>query len=151
MPGALAYDGLDASALEALSGLRSFVEREVIPAAKALDAADEYPEEIVAGLASWAYSASRSRASWAAAGTAYAYCLAVEELARGWMSVAGILNTHFIVCAMLQRFSTEEQRAACSPASRPASWRRFSMTEPHCGSDVQAIRTQPCATATSGS
>ncbi len=49
-PGALAYDGLDAGALEALAALRAFVESDIVPAAQALDAADEYPEAIVEGL-----------------------------------------------------------------------------------------------------
>ena len=122
-PGALAYDGLDVSALEALAQLRIFVESEIVPAAKALDAADEYPRRSSTASASSACSASRFRDELGGRGHGlHAYCLAVEEIARGWMSVAGILNTHFIVSSMLLRFGTEEQRErASSPASRPAS------------------------------
>ena len=114
------------------------------PPPRALDAADAYPEAIVDGLcASLASSASRSPRDYGGGGhSLHTYCLAVEEIARGWMSVAGILNTHFIVAAMLQRFGTEEQRERLLPRLATGELRAaFSMTEPHCGSDVQAIRT----------
>ena len=144
MPGALAYDGLDASALEAVSRVRAFAESEILPAAKALDAADEYPEEIVAGLRELGvFGFTIPRELGGSGHGLHAYCLAVEELARGWMSVAGILNTHFIVCAMLLRFGTDEQRERLLPRLATGRLRAaFSMTEPHCGSDVQAIRTR---------
>jgi alkylation response protein AidB-like acyl-CoA dehydrogenase len=143
-PGALAYDGLDARALEALRGLRSFAEREIIPQAKALDAADEYPEAIVEGLRELGVFGFTIPSEYGGLGhSLHAYCLAVEEIARGWMSVAGILNTHFIVASMLLGSGTDEQRERLLPRLATGELRAaFSMTEPHCGSDVQAIRTQ---------
>ncbi|HEY3612608.1 MAG TPA: acyl-CoA dehydrogenase family protein [Gaiellales bacterium] len=142
-PGALAYDGLDASALEALRSLRAFTEREIIPNARALDAADEYPEAIVDGLRELGMFGFAIPREYGGQGRSlHAYCLAVEEIARGWMSVAGILNTHFIVASMLLRSGTDEQRARLLPRLASGELRAaFSMTEPHTGSDVQAIRT----------
>ena len=111
--------------------------------AQALDAADEYPEAIVDGLRSLGVFGFTIPREYGGRGhSLHAYCLAVEEIARGWMSVAGILNTHFIVASMLQRFGTDEQRARLLPRLASGELRAaFSMTEPHCGSDVQAIRT----------
>jgi alkylation response protein AidB-like acyl-CoA dehydrogenase len=66
----------------------------------------------------------------------------VCELSRGWMSVSGIVNTHFIVADMLMRDGTEEQRSRFLPRMATGEIRcAFSMTEPECGSDVQAIRS----------
>jgi butyryl-CoA dehydrogenase len=143
-PGALAYDALDAGALAALSGVRAFAEREIIPVARALDAADSYPEAIVEGLRALGVFGFTIPEAYGGRGhSLHAYCLAVEEIARGWMSVAGILNTHFIVSSMLLRFGTDEQRERLLPRLATGELRAaFSMTEPHCGSDVQAIRTR---------
>ena len=70
------------------------------------------------------------------------YCLAIEEISRGWMSVSGIINTHFICSSMLLHSGTEEQRDRLLPRMATGEVRgAFSMTEPHCGSDVQAIRS----------
>ena len=68
------------------------------------------------------------------------YALVVEELARGWMSVSGILNTHFIVAYLLRQHGTEAQRKRLLPTMASGEIRgAFSMSEPHCGSDVAAI------------
>jgi alkylation response protein AidB-like acyl-CoA dehydrogenase len=70
------------------------------------------------------------------------YALAVEEIARGWMSVSGIINTHFIVAHMIARHGTEEQKSYFLPRMAAGEVRgAFSMSEPGLGSDVSAIRT----------
>ena len=83
------------------------------------------------------------------------YALTVEELSRGWMSVSGIINTHFIVAYMLLQHGTEEQKQRYLPRMATGEVRgAFSMSEPGCGSDVAAIRTKAVRTAegsTSGS
>src|SRR5437660_1703084 len=74
------------------------------------------------------------------------YALAVEEIARGWMSVSGIINTHFIVAHMIARHGTEEQQAYFLPRMAAGDVRgAFSMSEPGLGSDVAAIRTHAVA------
>ena len=71
------------------------------------------------------------------------YALTVEEIARGWMSVSGIINTHFIVAWMLLQHGTEEQKQRYLPRMATGEVRgAFSMSEPGCGSDVSAIRTR---------
>jgi alkylation response protein AidB-like acyl-CoA dehydrogenase len=71
------------------------------------------------------------------------YCLAIEEISRGWMSVSGIINTHFIVAHMIARHGTEEQQAYFLPRMAAGDVRgAFSMSEPGLGSDVAAIRTR---------
>ena len=69
------------------------------------------------------------------------YALVVEEIARGWMSVSGIINTHFIVAYMLMQHGTEEQKQRYLPKMATGEVRgAFSMSEPGCGSDVAAIK-----------
>jgi len=71
------------------------------------------------------------------------YVLIQIELSRGWMSLSGVLNTHFISAWMIQTFGTEEQRGRYLPRMATGELRfAYSMTEPHAGSDVQAIRTR---------
>ena len=71
------------------------------------------------------------------------YALVVEEIARGWMSVSGIINTHFIVAYMLLQHGTEEQKQRYLPRMATGEVRgAFSMSEPGCGSDVAAITTR---------
>jgi alkylation response protein AidB-like acyl-CoA dehydrogenase len=71
------------------------------------------------------------------------YALCVEEIARGWMSVSGIINTHFIVAYMLIQHGTEEQKQKYLPRMAAGEVRgAFSMSEPGCGSDVSAIKTK---------
>ena len=71
------------------------------------------------------------------------YALAVEEIARGWMSVSGVINTHFIVAYMLMQHGTDEQKQKYLPRMATGEVRgSFSMSEPGCGSDVAAIKTK---------
>ena len=71
------------------------------------------------------------------------YALCVEELARGWMSVSGVLNTHFIVAYMLRQHGTDAQKQRLLPRMATGESRgAFSMSEPELGSDVAAIRTR---------
>jgi butyryl-CoA dehydrogenase len=71
------------------------------------------------------------------------YALCVEELARGWMSVSGVINTHFIVAYMIRQHGTDEQKNRLLPRMATGEVRgAFSMSEPEVGSDVAAIRTR---------
>jgi alkylation response protein AidB-like acyl-CoA dehydrogenase len=71
------------------------------------------------------------------------YALVVEEIARGWMSVSGIINTHFIVAYMVLQHGTEEQKQHYLPKMATGEIRgAFSMSEPGLGSDVAAIKTK---------
>jgi alkylation response protein AidB-like acyl-CoA dehydrogenase len=71
------------------------------------------------------------------------YALVVEELSRGWMSISGIVNTHFIVAYLVSQHGSAEQKARLLPKMADGSVRgAFSMSEPGCGSDVAAIRSR---------
>jgi alkylation response protein AidB-like acyl-CoA dehydrogenase len=70
------------------------------------------------------------------------YAMIVEELSRGWISISGIVNTHFIGSYLLMKFGTEEQKQNYLPKMATGEIRAaFSLSEPECGSDVQAIKT----------
>ena len=71
------------------------------------------------------------------------YALCVEELARGWMSISGVINTHFIVAYLIRQHGTDEQKRRLLPRMATGETRgAFSMSEPEVGSDVAAIRTR---------
>ncbi len=70
------------------------------------------------------------------------YSMIVEELSRGWISISGIVNTHFIGSYLLMHFGTEEQKQKYLPRLATGEIRAaFSLSEPELGSDVQAIKT----------
>src|SRR3954465_15348403 len=129
---------------EILATVRSFVDKEIIPNAQALEHADEYPTEIVEGLKEMGIFGLMIPEEYGGLGESLlTYALVVEEIARGWMSVSGVINTHFIVAYMLLQHGTDEQKQKYLPRMATGEVRgAFSMSEPHCGSDVSAIRTR---------
>ena len=137
-------DGLTDVQEQILATVRDFTEREIIPHAQALEHADEYPQAIVDGMRELGLFGLTIPAEYGGLGESLlTYALVVEELARGWMSVSGIVNTHFIVAYLLLRHGTDEQRRSLLPRLATGEVRgAFSMSEPGCGSDVSAIRTK---------
>ncbi len=137
-------DGLTDDQQELLKLVRQFVEKEILPVATELEHRDEYPTEIVEGLKELGVFGLMIPEEYGGLGESLlTYALAVEEIARGWMSVSGIINTHFIVAYMLQQHGTEEQRQRYLPRMAVGEVRgAFSMSEPECGSDVAAIKTR---------
>jgi alkylation response protein AidB-like acyl-CoA dehydrogenase len=129
---------------EILSTVRSFVDKEIIPNAQALEHADAYPQEIVDGLKELGVFGLMIPEEYGGLGESLlTYALAVEEIARGWMSVSGVINTHFIVAYMLLQHGTEEQKRRFLPRMATGEVRgAFSMSEPGLGSDVAGIRTK---------
>ena len=110
---------------EILSTVRSFVDKEIIPVATELEHADEYPTEIVEGLKELGIFGLTIPEEYGGLGESLlTYALVVEEIARGWMSVSGVINTHFIVAYMLMQHGTEEQKEASCRGWPPASARR---------------------------
>jgi alkylation response protein AidB-like acyl-CoA dehydrogenase len=129
---------------EILSTVRSFVDKEIIPHAQALEHADEYPAEIVEGLKELGIFGLTIPEEFGGLGESLlTYALVVEEIARGWMSVSGVINTHFIVAYMLIQHGTQEQKDRFLPRMATGEVRgAFSMSEPGLGSDVAGIRTK---------
>jgi alkylation response protein AidB-like acyl-CoA dehydrogenase len=127
-----------------LETVREFVDKEIIPHAQRLEHADEYPADIVAGMREMGLFGLTIPEEYGGLGESLlTYALVVEELSRGWMSVSGIVNTHFIVAYLLQRHGSAEQKQRLLPKMADGEVRgAFSMSEPGCGSDVAAIRTR---------
>jgi alkylation response protein AidB-like acyl-CoA dehydrogenase len=137
-------DGLTDDQTEILKAVRSFVEKEILPVATELEHKDEYPTEIVEGLKELGLFGLMIPEEHGGLGESLlTYALAVEEIARGWMSVSGIINTHFIVAYMLLQHGTPAQQEKYLPKMATGEVRgAFSMSEPGCGSDVAAIKTK---------
>nr|WP_293768640.1 acyl-CoA dehydrogenase family protein [Sporichthya sp.] len=129
---------------EILRTVVDFVEKEIIPTAQALEHADEYPQKIVDGMKEMGLFGLTIPEEYGGLGESLlTYALVVEQIARGWMSVSGIVNTHFIVAYLLMQHGTEEQKQKYLPRMAEGELRgAFSMSEPECGSDVAAIKTK---------
>ena len=128
---------------EILQAVREFVDAEILPVASELDHSDTYPDRIVAGLRELGVFGLTIDPEYGGLGEPLlTYALVAEEIARGWMSISGIINTHFIVAYLISRHGTEKQKAAFLPAMAAGEIRAaLSMSEPELGSDVAAIKT----------
>src|SRR5690242_3397312 len=137
-------EGLSEIQQEILKAVRQFTDEQILPVATELEHADEYPTEIVEGMKELGIFGLMIPEEYGGLGESLlTYALAVEEIARGWMSVSGIINTHFIVAYMLLQHGTEEQKQRYLPRMATGEVRgAFSMSEPGLGSDVSAIRTK---------
>ncbi|AXT84184.1 acyl-CoA dehydrogenase [Aeromicrobium sp. A1-2] len=137
-------EGLTEIQEEILKTVRSFVEKEILPVATELEHNDEYPTAIVEGLKELGIFGIMIPEEYGGLGESLlTYVLVVEEIARGWMSVSGVINTHFIVAYMLMQHGTEEQKQKYLPKMATGEVRgSFSMSEPGLGSDVAAIKTK---------
>ncbi|WP_374612281.1 acyl-CoA dehydrogenase family protein [Gordonia sp. (in: high G+C Gram-positive bacteria)] len=135
--------GLTEIQTEILANVRSFVDKQIIPTAQDLEHADEYPQAIVDGMAEMGLFGLMIPEEYGGLGESLlTYALCVEELARGWMSVSGVINTHFIVAYMIRQHGTDEQKQRFLPRMATGEVRgAFSMSEPELGSDVAAIKT----------
>ena len=129
---------------EIVATVREFVEREVIPNASEFEHADEYPTDMVGQMKELGLFGVTIPEEYGGLGLDLTtYALIQVELSRGWMSLSGVLNTHFISAWMIREHGTEEQRERYLPQmARGERHFAYSMTEPHAGSDVQAIRTR---------
>src|ERR1700760_4863343 len=136
--------GLTELQTEIIATVRQFVEKEVIPNAPELERTDTYPQAIVDQMREMGLFGLMIPPEYGGLGESLlTYALCVEELARGWMSVSGVLNTHFIVAYMLRQHGTDEQKRRFLPRMATGEVRgAFSMSEPDCGSDVAAIKTR---------
>ncbi|MCL3819943.1 acyl-CoA dehydrogenase family protein [Aeromicrobium wangtongii] len=145
-------EGLTEDQQEILKLVRQFVEKEIIPVATELEHKDEYPTDIVEGLKELGIFGLMIPEEFGGLGESLlTYALVVEEIARGWMSVSGVINTHFIVAYLLMQHGTDEQKAKYLPKMATGEVRgAFSMSEPSLGSDVSAISTKATKTDDGG-
>ena len=137
-------DTLTTEQREIVAMVRDFVEREIIPVAHDLEHDDIYPEDIVRKMKELGFFGFAISEQWGGAGLSYeTYARVCEEIARGWMSITGVINTHFLVSYLIETFGTDEQKQRFLPKLATGEHHGgYSMSEPGCGSDVQAIRTR---------
>jgi alkylation response protein AidB-like acyl-CoA dehydrogenase len=126
-----------------LDAVERFVEREIKPVAQRLEHADEWPTDIVAGMRDMGLFGCIIREEYGGLGlSASTYAKVVERIARVWMSVSGIINSHLIMAACVQRNGTEAQRQHFLSRFASGELRGgLALTEPDCGTDLQAVRT----------
>jgi alkylation response protein AidB-like acyl-CoA dehydrogenase len=129
---------------EILRTIRDFVDRDVLPNVGRYDHADEFPAPLVQTMKELGLFGVTIPLEYGGLGLDLTtYALIVQELSRGWISLSGVINTHFMASFMINTFGTGEQKKRLLPAMAAAEIRSaFSMTEPHAGSDVQSIRTR---------
>jgi alkylation response protein AidB-like acyl-CoA dehydrogenase len=137
-------DGLTEDQRQILKATREFVDNRILPVATDLEHADEYPTDIVDGMRELGIFGLMIPEEYGGLGESLlTYALVVEEIARGWMSVSGIINTHFIVAYMINQHGTDEQKRRYLPRMATGEVRgAFSMSEPGVGSDVSAITSK---------
>jgi alkylation response protein AidB-like acyl-CoA dehydrogenase len=126
-----------------VAAVRRFVDDEVRPVAAALEHADAYPHALVARMRELGLFGALVPAAYGGLGLdVTTYARIVEELCRGWMSLAGVINSHTMATLIVLQHGTEEQRRRFLPRYASGEARGgLCLTEPHAGSDVQAIRT----------
>ena len=137
--------GLTEIQQDILDTVKAFVDKEIIPHATALEHADAYPQDIVDGMKEMGLFGLTIPEEYGGLGESLlTYALVVEQIARGWMSVSGVINTHFIVAYMLAQHGTRGAEGSGTCRRWPTGEVRgsFSMSEPDLGSDVAAIKTQ---------
>jgi alkylation response protein AidB-like acyl-CoA dehydrogenase len=125
-----------------VKAVREFVEQEVYPVAEDLEARDEFPEKIVEQMKEMGLFGLTVPEEFGGAGMdLMTYALVVAELSRGWMSLSGVLNTHFMGVYLLTKHGSDEQKRRWLPRMATGELRAaLSMSEPEAGSDVQAIQ-----------
>jgi alkylation response protein AidB-like acyl-CoA dehydrogenase len=124
--------------------VRQFVDEQVIPIAEEYDHEDKFPEGVVEQMKELGLFGVTIPEEYGGMGLDLTtYAMIVEELSRGWISVSGIVNTHFIGSYLLMKFGTDEQKQEFLPRMATGEIRAaFSLSEPGLGSDVQAISTR---------
>ncbi|MEZ5652015.1 MAG: acyl-CoA dehydrogenase family protein [Burkholderiaceae bacterium] len=126
-----------------LAAVDRFLEREVAPVAQKLEHADEWPAEIVEQMKAMGLFGCTIAREYGGLGlSAGTYARIIERISRVWMSVSGIINSHLIMASCIQRAGTEEQKRRYLPRFASGELRGgLALTEPDCGTDLQAIRT----------
>ncbi|HVM63325.1 MAG TPA: acyl-CoA dehydrogenase family protein [Acidimicrobiales bacterium] len=127
---------------ELIDTLRTWVRKEVLPVASDYEHADEFPEPLVAQMREMGLFGATIPVEYGGLDLdTLTYARVVEELAFGWMSLSGVLNTHMIGSNLIKRFGTDEQKQRWLPKMATGEVRgAFSLSEPDAGSDTKALR-----------
>jgi alkylation response protein AidB-like acyl-CoA dehydrogenase len=127
-----------------LDAVQRFVERDVRPVARALESADAYPAAIADKLAELGVFGATIAPEHGGLGlSAVTYARMVERVSAAWMSVAGLFNSHLIMATAIERYGSADQKRRFLPRFASGELRGgIALTEPDCGTDLQAVRTQ---------
>ncbi|MEX2255477.1 MAG: acyl-CoA dehydrogenase family protein [Acidimicrobiia bacterium] len=127
---------------ELVATVRRFVDKDVVPVASELDHADEYPEALVATMRELGLFGVTIPEEYGGLGLdLLTYVAVIEELAAGWMSLTGILNTHVMTANLLKMQGTEEQKQRLLPRLAAGEIRGcLSLSEPDAGTDTSALK-----------
>jgi alkylation response protein AidB-like acyl-CoA dehydrogenase len=122
--------------------VRQFVDEQILPVAEEYDHEDKFPEPIVEQMKELGLFGVTIPEEYGGMGLDLTtYAMIVEELSRGWISISGVVNTHFIGSYLLMKFGTDEQKEYFLPKMATGEIRAaFSLSEPEVGSDVQGIK-----------
>jgi alkylation response protein AidB-like acyl-CoA dehydrogenase len=123
--------------------VRQFVDEQVLPITEEHDHEDKFPEAVVEQMKELGLFGVTIPEEYGGMGLDLTtYAMIVEELSRGWISISGVVNTHFIGSYLLMKFGTEEQKEHFLPKMATGEVRAaFSLSEPEVGSDVQGIKS----------
>ena len=134
---------LDATEAELVRTVRDFVDRRVRPVARDLEHDNVYPEALIEAMKEMGiYGLAIPEPYGAGRVSTPCFALVTEELARGWMSLAGAMGGHTVVATLLVRYGTDEQKQRYLPRMATGEIRAtMALTEPGGGSDLQAMRT----------
>jgi alkylation response protein AidB-like acyl-CoA dehydrogenase len=126
-----------------LEMVRQFVDEQILPKAAHYDHEDEFPEPIVEQMRELGLFGVTIPEEYGGMGLDLTtYAMIVEELSRGWISISGVVNTHFIGSYLLMKFGSDAQKERLLPKMATGEIRAaFSLSEPELGSDVAAIKT----------
>ena len=127
---------------EIVGTIRVWIDRDVVPNVAEFEAADEFPQAMFEQMCEFGLFGATIPEEYGGLGLDITtYTRIIEELSRGYMSLAGILNTHKIAATMIGRFGTDEQRQRFLSRMCDGNFRAaFSLSEPDAGSDTGAIR-----------
>ena len=138
-----AVDELSEEEREIVGVVREFVDREVRPVARELEHANTYPGQLIEQMKQLGIFGLAIPEPWGEAKVSTScYALVTEELARGWMSLAGAMGGHTVVARLIGSYGTQEQKDGYLPRMATGQLRAtMALTEPGGGSDLQAMRT----------
>ena len=127
-----------------LGAIERWLEREVRPQVRALEHADAYPTEMVGQMQAFGLFGATIAPEYGGLGMpTLTYARIVARMSEVWMSLPGVFSSHLMMAAAVQRFGTEAQKRSFLPRFASGELRGgLALTEPDCGTDLQAIRTR---------
>jgi len=134
----------DADERSLLDAIDRWVEKKVAPVAAKLEHDDVYPAELVADMKELGLFGALVAPDWGGLGlSATTYAKIVRRISEEWMSLTGIFNSHLMMAIIVQRYGTPKQKDYWLPRFASGELRgALGLTEPDCGTDLQAIRTR---------